>query len=173
VSEPADDENEGFSMRRSVLHIVFILTTAFLLIGCMSPGPKALDDSREREAAQLEEAGGEGTAQTADEDASQADEKEGEKMAEAQKGSNKADEAAANDANAKELFTTTCGVCHMLSDAGSSGTTGPDLDELMPDLETVLSQIDSGSEDGVMAPDLLTGDDAKAVAAYVAAVAGK
>jgi hypothetical protein len=72
---------------------------------------------------------------------------------------------------AKAKFTSTCGGCHTLADAGTKGAVGPNLDQLKPDAARVERQILNGGK--IMPPKLLTGQDAKDVAAYVAAVAGK
>jgi mono/diheme cytochrome c family protein len=73
----------------------------------------------------------------------------------------------------KDLFVTSCGSCHTLSDAGSAGVAGPNLDDLMPDSAQVLSAIElGGAGSGAMPAGLLTGDDAVAVSDYVASVAG-
>lgn len=72
---------------------------------------------------------------------------------------------------AKAKFASTCGGCHTLADAGTKGNVGPNLDQLKPDEARVEHQILNGG--AVMPPKLLTGQDAKDVAAYVAAVAGK
>src|SRR4051812_50035078 len=56
-------------------------------------------------------------------------------------GGNKGTETASSG---KQLFTGTCGSCHTLKDAGTSGSFGPNLDELKPDKQTVLHQIDQG-----------------------------
>ena len=87
------------------------------------------------------------------------------------------------DASAgKQLFVQKCGSCHVLADAGSAGTLGPNLDEAFKYAR------DQGFEDSTiqqvvreqialavlpMPPNLVEGDDAEAVAAYVARVAGK
>jgi mono/diheme cytochrome c family protein len=68
-------------------------------------------------------------------------------------------------------FATTCGGCHTLADAKTTGTVGPNLDQLKPDEATVEHQIAVGG--GPMPAGLFKGQDAKDVAAYVAAVAGK
>jgi cytochrome c553 len=73
--------------------------------------------------------------------------------------------------SAKAKFVSTCGGCHTLADAGTKGAVGPNLDDLKPDAARVEHQIAVGG--GAMPPKLLTGQDAKDVAAYVAAVAGK
>jgi cytochrome c oxidase subunit II len=49
------------------------------------------------------------------------------------------EEGAAAETDGKTLFTdaaqpTACGSCHTLADAGTTGTTGPDLDEVLPNL---------------------------------------
>ena len=80
--------------------------------------------------------------------------------------------SGADLAAGKAAFTATCGGCHKLKDAGTSGNVGPDLDSLAPlTAERVAQQIEVGG--GPMPPKLLTGADAANVAAYVASVAGK
>jgi mono/diheme cytochrome c family protein len=71
----------------------------------------------------------------------------------------------------KSLFAGTCGGCHTLKDAGTSGTFGPNLDELKPDEATVTKAIATGP--GAMPDKLFGGAQAKAVASYVASAAGK
>lgn len=75
------------------------------------------------------------------------------------------------DSEAKATFTSTCGGCHTLSDAGTGGSVGPNLDELAPDVDQVRSAIAEGP--GTMPENLLEGDEADAVAEYVADVAGQ
>jgi mono/diheme cytochrome c family protein len=94
----------------------------------------------------------------------------------------------ANTTNGKTLFVSgangnaSCGSCHTLLDAGTSGTVGPNLDQALgyscaqgfaesTIYSAVLGQIDLAQ--GAMPPDLVTGQDAVDVAAYVASVAGK
>src|SRR3954447_1217643 len=83
-------------------------------------------------------------------------------------GGNKGTETASSG---KQLFTNTCGSCHTLKDAGTSGTFGPNLDQLKPDEATVRNQIRHGG--GGMPAGLLSGAKAATVAAYVSSVAGK
>jgi mono/diheme cytochrome c family protein len=71
----------------------------------------------------------------------------------------------------KSIFAGTCGGCHTLRAAGTTGTFGPDLDQLEPSRATVLRAIKTGP--GPMPAGLLTGAQAEAVATYVASVAGK
>jgi cbb3-type cytochrome c oxidase subunit III len=93
-----------------------------------------------------------------------------------------------NTANGKQLFVDNCGVCHALADAGSNGTTGPNLDAAFGAIrkknvsddqrfdestirEVVLDQIRFAIPP--MKPNIVKGQDAEDVAAYVASVAGR
>jgi cbb3-type cytochrome c oxidase subunit III len=108
--------------------------------------------------------------------------------------------AHADTQNGQKLFSASCGSCHTLQAAGTTGTIGPNLDnafaadraEGYPDASienVVLDQIRLGSgpiatytkaEHGVknltpqtqMPANIVTGQDAQDVAAYVASVAG-
>ena len=71
----------------------------------------------------------------------------------------------------KDLFASTCGSCHTLAAAGTTGAVGPNLDDLQPDQGTVQGAIQSGP--GAMPSNLLTGAQAQQVAAFVAASAGR
>jgi mono/diheme cytochrome c family protein len=74
----------------------------------------------------------------------------------------------------QDLFVDNCGSCHVLSAAGTSGTTGPDLDGLAPDEQQVEAAIENGGTgSGAMPAGLLEGADAKAVAEYVSGNAGQ
>ena len=111
--------------------------------------------------------------------------------------------------NGETLFKSTCGGCHTLAAAGTSGTTGPNLDDAFAESvhyegypqssveNVVLDQIRLGSgivatyttskdfikrgclndqskcEQPSMPADLVKGQDAIDVAAYVASVAGQ
>jgi cytochrome c553 len=77
-------------------------------------------------------------------------------------------------AEGKQIFTQSCGTCHTLSDAGTSGSIGPNLDELKPDKARVVTAIENGGAGtGAMPANIVTGQEAEAVAEYVASVAGK
>jgi mono/diheme cytochrome c family protein len=87
------------------------------------------------------------------------------------------EEGGANAALSEEgkmIFTTTCGSCHTLKEAGTTGEIGPNLDELEPDLATVEHQVINGG--GPMPAfgkeGLLSSEEVKAVATYVSSVAG-
>jgi mono/diheme cytochrome c family protein len=75
----------------------------------------------------------------------------------------------------KQLFIETCKSCHTLGAVQAHGVTGPNLDELGGiDKQRVLNAIKrGGTGSGRMPPGLLEGEDADAVATYVAAVAGR
>jgi cbb3-type cytochrome c oxidase subunit III len=73
----------------------------------------------------------------------------------------------------KDIFVASCGSCHTLADAGTSGTVGPNLDQLKPALAVVQKQVING---GAVMPAFkgkLTDAQIKAVAKYVSSVAGK
>ncbi len=73
----------------------------------------------------------------------------------------------------RDLFTANCGACHTMSGADTSGAAGPDLDQLAPDAAVVEQAIaKGGTGTGMMPPGLLTGEQARQVAEYVASVSG-
>jgi len=74
--------------------------------------------------------------------------------------------------NPKEVFVQNCGGCHTLSDAGTSGTVGPNLDQLKPSLDAAVEQITNGG--GGMPPfkDQLSEDQIHALAEYVVKATG-
>jgi mono/diheme cytochrome c family protein len=74
----------------------------------------------------------------------------------------------------EDLFVESCGSCHTLAAAGTSGTSGPDLDALALDEQQVMAAIDNGGTgSGAMPAGLLQGQDAQAVAEYVAGAADR
>jgi cytochrome c6 len=73
----------------------------------------------------------------------------------------------------KDIFTANCGSCHTLADAGSSGTIGPNLDQLKPAFARVQRQVINGGAVMPAFKDKLTPAQIKAVAKYVSSVAGK
>jgi mono/diheme cytochrome c family protein len=92
----------------------------------------------------------------------------------------------------RDLFVAQCGTCHTLAQAGTGATVGPNLDAAFADARA--SGMDNDTVEGVvqaqianprtveesdpqyqktfMPADLVTGQDAEDVAAYVASVAG-
>lgn len=88
---------------------------------------------------------------------------------------------AGDQQNGGKLFQSKCAGCHILAAAGSHGTTGPNLDDAFAAdrkqgfkqntfQNVVLDQIRQAS--APMPKNLVKGQDAEDVAAYVAAVAG-
>jgi mono/diheme cytochrome c family protein len=69
----------------------------------------------------------------------------------------------------RDLFSNECGVCHTLAAAGTSGQAGPNLDKLRPTRARVLAAIRNGGRgSGLMSPNLVVGNDAARIAAFVA-----
>lgn len=97
-------------------------------------------------------------------------------------------EATGDKTNGKELFTSKCGACHTLADAGTTGEIGPNLDDAFADSrrsglgESTFVQVIMGAiaypiespPTGApgMPADIVSGQDAVDVATYVASVAG-
>jgi mono/diheme cytochrome c family protein len=91
----------------------------------------------------------------------------------------------ASEKSGRELFGEHCGVCHTLAGANAVGKVGPNLDILKPAQSIVLHTINNGClpnppkgstegclGQGVMPADVVQGQDAQNVAAFVAKVAG-
>lgn len=68
----------------------------------------------------------------------------------------------------RDIFITNCGACHTLSDAGTSGTTGPALDGRGLSESEIETQVREGG--GGMPPfeGQLSDEEIRAVAEYVA-----
>jgi cytochrome c1 len=86
--------------------------------------------------------------------------------------------------NGKELFQNTCAACHSLKAVNAQGVTGPDLDDLGLDASTpetrktaeerIVNAIKlGGTGERRMPANLLQGENAEAVAAFVVDVAGR
>ena len=95
--------------------------------------------------------------------------------------------AAAEETDGKTLFTEAaqpaCASCHTLADAGATGTTGPDLDKVVPDLsdaeikESIQdpdAKITAGFQAGIMPRygDSLSEEQVDALVKYLKEVAG-
>jgi cbb3-type cytochrome c oxidase subunit III len=80
---------------------------------------------------------------------------------------------AAQSTDGKSIFTSNCASCHTLSDAGTSGNVGPNLDSSKPSRERVIDRVTNGQ--GQMPPfkDSLDEAQIQAVADYVSSNAGK
>ena len=75
----------------------------------------------------------------------------------------------------KQIFLVKagCGGCHTLKDAGSTGSLGPNLDQLKADRERVQHQVEHGGGPMPAFEGTLTKAEIAAVSTYVASVAGK
>ena len=75
----------------------------------------------------------------------------------------------------KVLFQNTCAACHSLRAVNAQGVTGPSLDNIGPVTQKrVLAAIkNGGTGERLMPANLLQGESANAVAAFVASVAGR
>ena len=81
-------------------------------------------------------------------------------------------ETTEGGADGAAVFASNCGTCHTLAAAGSDGTTGPNLDDLMPDEETVEAQVRSGGGGMPAFEGQLSDAEIEAVATYVSESAG-
>jgi mono/diheme cytochrome c family protein len=76
-------------------------------------------------------------------------------------------------AQGKQVFTQNCSSCHTLKDANARGQVGPNLDDLKPDEATAERQVTNGGGGMPAFKGQLSDAEIKAVAQYVASVAGK
>jgi cytochrome c553 len=88
---------------------------------------------------------------------------------------NKLRDQPADVREGRSLFIESCSACHNLNAANARGITGPDLDNIG---KVTTGRVESaikigGTGQNRMPAGLLSGQNAKDVAAYVAAVAGK
>jgi cytochrome c6 len=71
----------------------------------------------------------------------------------------------------REIFTMqadpACATCHTLEDAGATGTTAPNLDELQPSFEQVVNAVRTGPDIMPSYSNQLSDDEIEDVAAYV------
>jgi len=74
----------------------------------------------------------------------------------------------------KEVFlgSSGCGTCHTLSDAGTSGTVGPNLDDAQPSHDLVVDRVTNGQGAMPSFSSTLSEEQIQDVAAYVSSVAG-
>src|SRR5436309_3160691 len=82
---------------------------------------------------------------------------------------------AGNAAAGKTVFTGSagCSGCHTLADASATGTVGPNLDQLKPPYDKVVTQVTNGGAVMPAFKSTLTPQQIADVAAYVSSVAGK
>ena len=74
----------------------------------------------------------------------------------------------------KEVFlgASSCGGCHTLADAGTSGAVGPNLDESQPDYALTLDRVTNGQGGMPSFSSTLNEQQIADVSAYVSSVAG-
>ncbi len=72
----------------------------------------------------------------------------------------------------KTLFASSCASCHTLADAGSTGNTGPNLDQLKPSDALVTKQVTNGGGGMPAFGGTLSKTQIASVAKYVSTVAG-
>jgi mono/diheme cytochrome c family protein len=165
---------------------ILALAGAMLLAGCGGSGgttatdqgpPPGANEPEATEEAQTEEEPAEESepAEAPEEEAAEEEpaEEAEEASAEEEAGGEEGGESALA-AEGKTVFTTNCGSCHTLKEAGTSGEIGPNLDELKPSEATVEHQVINGGgpmpafgNEGILKP-----NEIKAVATYVSTVAG-
>lgn len=184
---------ERFSTVRVIALLVTLLAVALFATACGGPGDadKRLAEACERQIAEVaEEAGATPTAKSTEERLAkeQLVKCAGQAPGTVQAAEGEADKAGADDATAedpgsggdkaapaeldpasRELFASSCGGCHALSDAKATGAVGPNLDETQLDSTGVAQKIAEGG--GGMPPAVLSGEDADKVAEYVAGAA--
>jgi len=159
-------------MRSALTLLMLALITALTAAGCGGPEEGSLEASRERADKQHgAEEGGEAD-EKSEEDAEASGDQNTEEAAALESSGDSGGAAASVDlAEGKELFGGKCASCHVLADAGATGSFGPSLDDVKPTADETLEQIKNGG--GGMPANLLEGADADTVAGYVEAVAGK
>jgi mono/diheme cytochrome c family protein len=145
-----------------LLVIVAALLGALVVAGC-GGGSSSSSEATTTEEAEPETGGG------AAEEEPEAEEPAEE---EAETGGAEAGGESAAVAAGKTVFTANCGTCHTLKEAGTSGTVGPNLDELEPDLATVEGQVESGGGGMPAFKGQLSAEEITDVATYVSTVAG-
>jgi mono/diheme cytochrome c family protein len=74
----------------------------------------------------------------------------------------------------RKVYARNCATCHTLAAANSVGRVGPNLDQIRPPKALVLNAIQLGRArgQGQMPAGLVDGQDAQAVATFIAATAG-
>jgi mono/diheme cytochrome c family protein len=71
------------------------------------------------------------------------------------------------EAGAAVFETAGCGGCHTLAAAGSTGSVGPNLDELQPELDAIVEQVTNGGGAMPAFGGMLSDEEIRDVAAYV------
>jgi len=84
-------------------------------------------------------------------------------------------ELTSAETQGRDVFKDRCGTCHTLQAANAVGKVGPNLDQLRPPPPLTLNAIQRGRArgQGQMPAELVTGDEARNVAAFITKVAGR
>ena len=84
-------------------------------------------------------------------------------------------ELTAAETRGRAIFNERCATCHTLSAANAVGKVGPSLDQLRPPAALTIDAIEKGRArgQGQMPAELVTGEETRQVAAFVAKVAGR
>jgi cytochrome c553 len=145
-----------------LLVIIAAMAGAVVVAGC--GGSSSSSEATTSEEAEPETGGG-----AAEEEA---EPEEPEEEEEAETGGAEAGGESAAVAAGKTVFTANCGTCHTLKEAGTSGTVGPNLDELEPEMATVEHQVETGGGGMPAFKGQLSTEEITDVATYVSTVAG-
>jgi mono/diheme cytochrome c family protein len=70
----------------------------------------------------------------------------------------------------KSIFSSNCGSCHVLQDAGTTGTVGPNLDQARPEFQEAFTQIKNGGGGMPAFGGQMTDEEIRALARYVVRV---
>ena len=79
---------------------------------------------------------------------------------------------AVTAAAGEKVFKANCGGCHTLAAAGTSGNVGPNLDDLKPEMATVVHQVTNGGGGMPAFGSQLSKAQIESVAKYVSSAAG-
>jgi mono/diheme cytochrome c family protein len=84
-------------------------------------------------------------------------------------------ELTKQEQDGRVIFGERCASCHTLAAADADGKVGPNLDQLQPPEALVVDAVQRGRQrgNGTMPAGIVQGEDVTAVAAFVAATAGK
>ena len=149
-------------MRRTALVLAALVLALGFAVGCggeeeASPTPETVTGTT-TETTTTETTDGDETTRPRRDDETETTEPGGEGDAEAGK--------------AVFLGTSGCGTCHTLSDAGTSGTVGPNLDDSQPSFDLVVDRVTNGQGAMPSFSGSLSEEQIQDVAAYVSSVAG-
>lgn len=149
-------------------------TTVSVLAGAPEAESIEGEEAAEAEVAEEEEAAEAEAAEQEEAVEAEAPEEEAEsgKGEAKQQGGSGGGGAGADLAAGETAFKTNCAACHTLAEAGTTGTVGPNLDELQPDKALVETQVTNGGGGMPAFGGTLSAGEIEAIAEYVSTVAG-